>query len=164
MEKLPGDYIAGFVDGEGCFALKFMRSVRHDRPNKPVYFYWGIEFAIVLRADDKDILEKIRYTLDCGAVSPINKAGCARYSVGKWDDLSSKILPFFEKYPLRAKKEKDYLLWTEALSILIRNKQAKAFKKIIMNEVDLSRLKEIHAEMGEFKSNVKQWKWLNEAV
>ncbi|HUC01729.1 MAG TPA: LAGLIDADG family homing endonuclease [Candidatus Paceibacterota bacterium] len=162
MEKLPGDYIAGFVDGEGCFALKFVRSVRYERPNKPVYFYWAIEFAIVLRADDVEILEGIRYTLDCGTVRPANKAGCARLSVAKWDDLSSKVVPFFEKYPLRAKKRKDYLLWKEALSILIKNKQVKAFKKITMSDVDLARLKEIHTEMGEFKSNVKEWKWLKE--
>lgn len=40
---LPGDYIAGFVDGEGCFALKFRRDVRHDRPGNPEYYYWDIE-------------------------------------------------------------------------------------------------------------------------
>jgi hypothetical protein len=160
MEKLPGDYIAGFVDGEGCFALKFVRSVRHERKNSPTYFYWGLEFAIVLRADDKEILEKIKETLGCGSVSGANKAGAARFSVSKWDDLSNKILPFFEKYPLRAKKQKDYLLWMEALAILIRNKQAKAFKKIAMSEADLSRLQEIHKEMGKFKSNVKEWKWI----
>ena len=60
MEKLPGDYIAGFIDGEGCFALKFRRDVRRERKNNPVYYYWDIEFAVVLRGDDKDILNNIK--------------------------------------------------------------------------------------------------------
>lgn len=58
MEKLSGDYIAGFVDGEGCFALKLRREIRYERKNKPTYIYWDAEFAIVLREDDKEILKK----------------------------------------------------------------------------------------------------------
>jgi len=38
FEKLPGDYVAGFVDDKGCFYINFRRDVRHDRKNKPVYF------------------------------------------------------------------------------------------------------------------------------
>ena len=160
MERLPGDYIAGFVDGEGCFALKFMRSVRHDRPNKPIYFYWGVEFAIVLRKDDREILERIQYTLNCGSVHENLKGQC-RFSISKWDILWNVVIPFFEKYPLQAKKQKDYLLWVEALGILMKNKQIKAFKKVAMSEADLSRLQEIHREMGKFKSKVKEWKWID---
>ena len=38
MERLPGDYIAGFVDGEGCFALKFSKETKRNRPNSPAYY------------------------------------------------------------------------------------------------------------------------------
>jgi len=38
--KLSGDYIAGFVDGEGCFDLQFRRDIRHKRLGKPVYYSW----------------------------------------------------------------------------------------------------------------------------
>lgn len=160
MEKLSGDYIAGFVDGEGCFALKFIRSVRHDRKNKPIYFYWAIEFAIMLRADDIEILESIQYTLNCGRIST-NESQKSRYSVSKLNDLLTIIVPFFGKYPLHTKKRFDYLLWVEALLILKRNQQKNTFGKINMNEEDFLRLGEIHKEMGEFKSKSnKEWKWL----
>ena len=39
MGPLPGDYVAGFVDGEDCFALKFVRDVKYKRKNAPEYFY-----------------------------------------------------------------------------------------------------------------------------
>ena len=168
MEKLPGDYIAGFVDGEGCFALKFRRDVRHDRKNKPVYFYWDIEFAIVLRNDDREILESIKYTLNCGRLNKPDQRGFARHSVTHINDLTAKIVPFFDKHPLYAKKKYDFLLWKEAVGIFKRNQRfevnARAgkdgFQKTIWNEKDLKRLAAIHEEMKQYKAKHKGWKWL----
>ena len=111
-DKLPGDYIAGFVDGEGCFFIHFRRDVRHERKNKPVYFYWDIGFAIVLRGDDKGILEEIQRTLNCGKIS-MDRRGMARYEITNLQDLLTKVAPFFEIHPLRAKKRSDFLLWVD---------------------------------------------------
>jgi len=166
--KLPGDYIAGFVDGEGCFALKFRRDVRHERKNKPVYFYWDIEFAILLRADDKEILESIRNTLDCGKIGQSDKRGMTRYAVNDIHDLLYKIVPFFEKHQLRAKKKYDFVLWKEALGILIRyqqknikrEKDTKGFPKIEWGKNDIERLSQIVNEMKQYKSGSRSWKWL----
>lgn len=166
-EKLPGDYIAGFVDGEGCFALKFVRDVRYERKNKPTYFYWDIEFVISLRGDDKEVLEKIQKTLGCGKIN-FNKKGDARYAVNDIGELLDKIVPFFEKYPLHAKKRLDFQLWKEALAILARNQQRNmqrslkqtGFSKIQWSPKDFSRLREIHEEMRQYKSRGKDWKWL----
>jgi hypothetical protein len=151
MENLPGDYVAGFVDGEGCFALKFRRDVRHERKNKPVYFSWDIEFAIVLRSDDKELLDKIKNTLGFGRIS-IDKHGSARYAVNDINNLS-KIADFFEIHKLYGKKRLDFELWKEALEIFKRNqrltlnrqKGERGFYKITWNENDLKRLKEIHS-------------------
>lgn len=165
MGKLPGNYIAGFVDGEGCFALKFRREIKPGRKNKPVYFYWDIEFAILLREDDKEILEKIKETLDCGKIS-LSKRGTARYSVNHIEDLIDRIVPFFKKYPLQAKKRLDFELWREAVGIFRRNQRMKVnagpggFQKTRWNPKDLERLKEIHEQMRQYKSRGYKWKWL----
>jgi hypothetical protein len=172
MEKIPGDYIAGFVDGEGCFALKFRREVKHGRGKrsgiKPIYFYWDIEFAIMLREDDKGILEKIKDTLGCGNLTKPNKRGMVRYAVNRISDLSDKIVPFFEKYQLRAKKKFDFELWKEAVKIFKRNQRLivnrkpgeRGFYKTNWNPKDLNRLKIIHNEMKRYKSGGREWKWL----
>lgn len=167
MVKLPGDYIAGFVDGEGCFALKFRRDVRHERKNKPIYFYWDIEFAIVLRKDDQEILEKIKTTFDCGRIS-VSKSGQARYAVNNINDLSNKVVPFFGKHQLYAKKRHDFQLWKEAVEIIKRNqrlgvnrkKGERGFHRVYWDPRDLKRLTEIHNEMKRYKSKGKEWKWL----
>lgn len=170
MENLPGDYIAGFTDGEGCFALKFRRDVRNERKNKPVYFYWDIEFVIVLRGDDIEILEKIKETLGCGNLHKPNRRGSVRFTVNNINDICSIIVPFFEKYPLRAKKKYDFILWREAAEIFKRNqkilinrrKGEKGFHKVIWSDDDLKRLLEIHELMKTYKSNrQKEWKWLS---
>ncbi|MFH1162346.1 MAG: LAGLIDADG family homing endonuclease [Candidatus Jorgensenbacteria bacterium] len=167
MEKLPGDYIAGFVDGEGCFALKFRRDVRHERKGKPEYFYWDIEFVIGLKADDKDILERIRDTMGCGRLGNIDRRGLVRYAVNDVRDLVKKVIPFFEKYPLHAKKRHDFKLWSEAVTIFTRNQRKGVnagkggFQKTEWNGRDLQRIKEIKEEMATYKGgNRHNWKWL----
>ncbi len=173
VDKLPGDYIAGFVDGEGCFALKFRRDVRHERKNKPVYFYWDIEFAIGLRGDDREILERIKGTLGCGKIS-MDKRGTAQYSVDDIDDLSSKIVPFFEKYQLRAKKKLDFDLWKEALILLSKNKGLKTgisttdnprgSRKTIWSHEDLQRLVIIQEKMKQIKGKRPEWRWFSRVI
>ncbi len=172
IENLPGDYVAGFVDGEGCFALNFRRDVKHGRGKrsgiKPIYFYWDIEFAIVLRGDDKEILEKIKNALRCGEVTGPNKKGQARFQATNINDLSDKIVPFFERYSLYAKKKFDFQLWKEAVEIFKRNQRKilnrksgeKGFHKTNWNPRDLERLKDIKKEMERYKSGKKAWKWL----
>jgi len=170
MEKLPGDYIAGFVDGEGCFALKFRRDVRRKRKGSPVYFYWDIEFAILLKGDDKDILEKIRNTLDCGQLGNVDKRGTIRYAVNNLNELRDKVIPFFEQYPLRAKKRFDFKLWKEALDLLYKNKglktniastgNSRGTRKRVWDPKELEMLKEIQDKMSYYKGGNRKWKWL----
>ncbi len=169
MSLLPPHYISGFVDGEGCFALKYRREIKLNRKNKPVYFYWDVEFAILLRGDDIDILHAIKKTLGCGKIS-MSKRGDARYAVNNISELSNIIVPFFSKYQLRAKKKYDFMLWKEAVEIFQRNQRKKinsepgkdGFQKTNWNPGDLKRLLAIHEEMAKYRKNTdkRPWKWL----
>lgn len=171
MEKLPGNYIAGFVDGEGCFALKFRRDVRRERKNQPVYFYWDIEFVIMLRSDDREILEKIQETLECGKIS-VNKRSMVRFAINNIEDLKYKIIPFFQAYQLRAKKKHDFELWKEAVDLLYKNKglatnisstgNPRGKRKIFWDSGELLRLREIHNMMKEYKSSREEWRWISQ--
>ncbi len=114
-----GNWLAGFVDGEGSFIL---------------YFYKGCPkatFTICLRADDKPILDSIRSFLGCG--SPIhvarvyerklqrgNENRTARYAVRDFHSLKHTIVPFFDAHRLRAKKSHDFLIWREAVDFVYR--------------------------------------------
>jgi hypothetical protein len=63
----------------------------------------------------------IKY-LDCGQVLKRNATSVVDFKVGKFDDITNKIIPFLQKYPLQSVKQKNYKDWVEA-SILISNKE-----------------------------------------
>lgn len=94
---LPGDYIAGFVDGEGCFSLQRIKEVKRKRKTNPVYYHWKAQFAIVVKIDDFSLLIDIRHTLGCGKVYINNQREFARFSVQNLDVLYRSITPFFRK-------------------------------------------------------------------
>ncbi|MDA2936567.1 LAGLIDADG family homing endonuclease [Patescibacteria group bacterium AH-259-L05] len=126
---LPGDYIAGFVDGEGCFALNYSKETRLQRKGTPSYYRWTSYFYIVARYDDREILEQIKDALNCGKIYILNKEGIregtatVQYAVQNFNDIFNKIIPFFHKYPLRAKKKYDFELWEKGVKILSKHKK-----------------------------------------
>jgi|GEM_PF-494099 len=166
---LPGNYIAGFVDGEGCFDLQFRRDVRHERPNKPVYYGWKVQFAVVARDDDEELLKNLQNTLKCGAIY-FARGDQVRYSVQDIENLYNIIIPFFKKYTLHGKKKKDFELWTEAVKIIYRNKRKtmnikkgiRGFTKTNWDKKDFYRLIEIQKSMQKYKAKrVQGFKWVS---
>jgi len=118
-----GNYISGFVDGEGCFGC---RKYILKRDNSERYI---IEFRIALRGDDKLILEQIQKYFNCGKLfkrstesqrlKGINAKDQVEYRVANTFDLWTKVVPHFDKYPLRAKKKRDYITWRKAVEYSI---------------------------------------------
>ena len=104
-----GNWFAGFVDGEGCFASQ-MRQCKVPR-GKGLYESPAVLFRIALRADDQTILEEIRDRLGIGSVArsmpPSSKKGRgndkpqANFQVGSTADCQLVLVPLFECHPLR---------------------------------------------------------------
>ena len=139
------EYIAGFVDGEGCFALSLRKDVRKERPGSPVYFHWKAMFAIELRSDDVSVLNLIHERFKCGSVTHIPKRNVVRFQVANLDDLNTIISPFFEAHTLIGKKQRDFNAWRKAVKILYEQKQGSA-------HVDSGNiLKQLHEEMRAVK-------------
>ncbi len=170
MEKIPGDYVAGFVDGEGCFALKFRRDSKQNLGNKKIreYFYWGVEFAIALRPDDAEILKLIKNTLGCGSINYTKNGEQARYSVQGVRENLNKIVPFFKKHKLYAKKRHDFELWSQAIEILTKyndgilniQKGTRGFTKKEIKQDDLRKLEDLRNRMIKYKARrEKDFMW-----
>ncbi|OGE81123.1 MAG: hypothetical protein A3H72_00895 [Candidatus Doudnabacteria bacterium RIFCSPLOWO2_02_FULL_48_8] len=161
IDKLPGDYLAGFVEGEGCFALKYRldRKIRNGKTRE--YFYWNAEFAIVLRSDDANLLHKIRDTLGCGSVTFVNGGKLARYSVQNPKLLREIFIPLFNKHPLRGKKASDFKLWSRGVELIsgarLKNINVKkGVRGFISNHLEPDIEKELHKirnQMLEYKSS-----------
>lgn len=99
-----GWYIAGFVDGEGCFSIG-----TH-----------ACSFVIKLRDDDRVLLEWIQSEM--GGVGTIRKiAGAggnqnpqAAFIVSRKAELRW-LTELFDTFPLRGKKGRDFLIWRDAV-------------------------------------------------
>jgi hypothetical protein len=103
INQISDDYLAGFVDGEGCFALKY----RFDRKYSPQgdliksYQYWSAEFVIVLHIIDAPILVLIQQRLGVGRLSYVKTGDQVRYSVQDTKHLHDVVVPFFEKSSIK---------------------------------------------------------------
>jgi hypothetical protein len=114
-------WITGFVDGEGCFSINFIRQPdRKDRKGYRTGFQVAHEFAVAQGAKSAHSLHELRQFFGVGAVYvnkryDNHKEHMYRYCVRKRSDLMDSIIPFFERYPLRTSKQVDFLKFTSCL-------------------------------------------------
>jgi len=100
-------YLAGFVDGEGCFSVTICKS-------RFAHLRWKIDplFQVYQHKDNSTILYIFKEVLGCGYVS--EKGGnpsCYVYCVDKISEILGVVVPFFEKYQLIGEKYENFLLF-----------------------------------------------------
>ena len=100
--------LAGLVDGEGCFSIH-----AHPKGN------YHCALTIRLRADDREMLEHYRSELGGIGSIRIQKRTNGWAPTVTWI-ISDKrgvglIRDLFTEYPLWSKKQRDFLIWAEAV-------------------------------------------------
>jgi LAGLIDADG DNA endonuclease family protein len=121
-QVLPPNYVAGFIDGEGSFSVSVNRQVttRSGIEVRP-------EFEMELRADDRDILERILVTIGCGKVYDCSyeRYGWyphSKYKISSTRELAETFIPFLDRHPLQAKKAQQYVFFREIV-LAVRQKE-----------------------------------------
>jgi LAGLIDADG endonuclease len=97
---LDPDWIAGFINGDGCFSLGYQKrlDLRLGATYKPY-------FQVTQHACDKILLERIAESFGGSLVKSRN---CLDLRVTGLSTLTSKIVPFFSQYPLPGAKALDF--------------------------------------------------------
>jgi hypothetical protein len=119
--KLNPYYLDGLVDGEGCFSVTF-----NNHKNNRIEV--RLIFEIELREDDKEILQRVKRTLGCGNIYYLNYERYRKwkphykYKVSNLKDITQKVIPFFEKYPLQAKKKISFKLFSKVAKLMLLKK------------------------------------------
>lgn len=120
-------WITGFVDGEGCFSINFIRQPhRVNRRGYKTGFQVAHEFAVTQGAKSLDCLQLLMKFFGVGDVYvnrryDNHKEHVHRYCVRKRSDLVQTIVPFFKQYPLRTSKQGDFLRFAECLRLMETN-------------------------------------------
>ena len=89
-------YLTGFVEGEGCFSISFSL-----RKKLKVKIETRPSFSISLNKKDLELIKKIREYFDCGGIRYSKTDNTYKYEVRSVIDLWKKIIPHFEKFPLK---------------------------------------------------------------
>jgi hypothetical protein len=137
--KVSNDYVVGLTDGEGCFYVNMGKYPAYKAGTRV-----QMHFHLKMQERDKELLEKVRNTLDCGAVyfqkeKRKNHTQCYRYTVSSHEEIFSKVIPFFHLHPLQsASKRKSFDIFCQIASLL--RKQAHLTKGGI-NRIRLLKLK-----------------------
>jgi hypothetical protein len=104
--------VVGFVDGEGCFhvGINLHADMRAGYQVLP-------EFTVVQHQRDTQVLHGLKAFFGCGVVRK-NHGDRMAYRVRSVDHLLQRIIPFFEKHPLKTKKHVDFLKFRDVLLIM----------------------------------------------
>ena len=122
-----GNYIAGFVDGEGSFNVSLKK--RNDYKNS-----WKITASFNISQNERFILSKIKDTLKCGTLRE-RKDGVIYYEVTNISSLYESIIPFFEKFGfISVKKQKNFKIFREIVQLMKNGEHLnkEGFEKIVL--------------------------------
>ncbi len=112
--KLEAQWVVGFVDGEGCFFVGI-----NPHPEMTAGFQVLPEFTVVQHQRDVQLLHALKRFFGCGVVRT-NHAERMAYRVRAVDHLDGIIVPFFEKHPLKSKKNVDFAKFRKILQLMIK--------------------------------------------
>ena len=111
QERLDG-YIAGYVDGEGCFSVSISRN-----PTAVFRYQLVPEFHVSQIGERSEVLQLIRERLRCGYIKPNGRNDRTLVLVvRRREDLLSRVVPFFERCPLLSSKQRDF----EKFAVVVR--------------------------------------------
>jgi hypothetical protein len=111
------NWLAGFVDGEGCFYVNTKKA-----KNYLTGFQVIMSFSICQHVRDELLLSKFIDYLKCGKIEKAStRPDAVTFVTYKFSDILDKIIPFFQNYPLQGIKSKDYNDFCE-IAKLMENK------------------------------------------
>ena len=94
-------WLIGFVEGEGCFMVVIQQS-----KSKKTTHNVSLRFTITQHTRDSVLFESILNYLGCGRCY-VSRNEVA-FITSTFSDITSKIIPLFNKYPLLGTKKEDY--------------------------------------------------------
>jgi len=106
------NWIAGFTSAEGCFSVSISQSNR-----TKIGQVIQLKLKITQHNRDKKLLELIVKSLNCGAVYSHSKSA-SDFQVVNFEDITKKIIPFFNQYSILGVKYLDFTDWCNIATLM----------------------------------------------
>lgn len=119
-------WVIGFVDGEGCFSIGFVR--QPDRAGRKGYkagYQVFHEFVVTQGAKSIACLDALVDFFGVGSVIVNRRCDdheehLYRYVVRRRADLIETIIPFFAAHPMRSSKQRDFEKFARCVELIDR--------------------------------------------
>jgi hypothetical protein len=159
--ELTPEFVAGFVDGEGCFSVSI-------RPHPTVRYgsrcIIAPVFQVYQHRDNIAVLEELRRFFGCGRITSKGpKSTVMTYAVYGKRDLLDRVIPFFEAHPLATSKQLDFEKFRAIVSGMVEkeHRTEAGFRRIVelafsMNKRGKQRKYTIGQILGEPSETVRQ--------
>jgi LAGLIDADG endonuclease len=151
--NITPEWIAGFVDGEGCFYFYIGKQTLKGK--KSTTWLLNPSLEIAQNTHETAILELIKSYFNCGRIKPSRKnnsleqakliRSVSHYVVSNMSDITNIIIPFFDKYSLLTSKSLDYQDWKRLIELKI--------SKAHLNENGIEKMQQIKAGMNSGRVN-----------
>jgi hypothetical protein len=125
LMELTG-WVVGFVDGEGCFSIGFVRQpCRTGRKGYTTGYQVSHRFVVTQGSSSVGCLEELRSFFGVGRIL-LNKRHdnhrehLCQYIVDRRSDLLGTVIPFFRQHPMRTSKQEDFEKFASCLALIER--------------------------------------------
>ena len=106
-------WVAGFASGESSFNIHI-----GEDSNTRTGYKVGLRFQITQHSRDAELLKLLINYFNCGGFYSNENQEIGNYIVSNLSDISEKIVPFFEKYPISGIKSLDFLDFKKVAEIV----------------------------------------------
>jgi hypothetical protein len=117
-------WVIGFVDGEGCFSISFVRQPdRADRRGYRTGYQVSPRFVVTQGVSSAGCLEELQEFFGVGRVytnrrHDNHKESLCQYIVQRRSDLLETVIPFFRRHPLRTMKRYDFMKFATCVELI----------------------------------------------
>lgn len=120
-------YISGYVDGEGCFSVSLS-------PKPTLITGWEVRpsFSVSQNANRGSFLYEMQSYFECGTIRPDSSDKTLKYEVRSLNDLVERVIPHFQKFPLRSEKQRAFERFAQICQLMTDKKhlQKEEMKRI----------------------------------
>jgi len=131
-------WFAGLVSGDGCFHISIRNSPTTITGKSVV-----LKFHVVQHSRDTELIKKLISTFACGRIELALKQSAVYFVVTNLKDILEKIIPVFDKYPIKGVKALDYENFKKAVQIM-QNKEH-------LTEQGFSKMQTLKLSMNSFR-------------
>jgi LAGLIDADG DNA endonuclease family protein len=145
-------WVIGFVDGEGCFSIGFVR--QQDRPGRVGYklgYQVAHEFAVTQGAQSVQVLRELREFFGIGQVIANrrydnHREHLYRYVVRSCKELQEVVIPFFRQHPMHTSKQRNFEKFARCVELVSagRHKTVDGLLEIVEIAQTMNRRKPRH--------------------